>query len=54
MAFNEKVSKPTKNQLELAKEITNEHLKIILEIIQTAEGMDRTLHGTDVGANMSP
>ena len=50
MAIGEEVSKSTRNQLELAMEIVKEHRKVMLEVVQTLEGMDRRLHGIDIAA----
>jgi len=50
MALDEKVSTPTKNQLELAVEIVKEHQKVILEVVHTLKRMDRRLHGIDIAA----
>ena len=47
MALKEQVSKQTRKRLELSFKITNEHRKVVLGVIETAQSMDRTLHGSD-------
>lgn len=49
-ANNEPVSKQTKRQLKIAIKITEEQKRVVLDVIQTAQEMDKIVHRSEAGA----